>query len=323
VTDEPTSFGETDGKLPVFISWSLPLAGQVAVIIRDWLKRLITDCHPWASNKDIEKGKFWHSKLISSLDMSTVGIVIVTPVNVDRPWLNFEAGALARTIEPLDGVVMPLLINIGNAAIQHSPLDKLQVTQFEKGDFFGLVDAIHSRVRSKDSPEILREEYEDKWPKLKQAVDAAIEAAEKEDPANAQPEPPPVNEALEDVVVAMRELRQEVKRVRTEATPGDRQNLIYRDVMKMIMKHSDIDVHELNIIEGRAGAIYVNIWTASSVEDDELERITEILESVKRYYVLWSKKPFYPLTEERIVNNRELVTGLEEHEPIVGDFLQR
>jgi hypothetical protein len=87
MVDVPSTFGDTDGKLPVFISWSLPLAGQVARIISDWLERLIQDVYPWASNKDIEKGKFWHSKLIGSLDMSTVGIVVVTPVNIDRPWL--------------------------------------------------------------------------------------------------------------------------------------------------------------------------------------------------------------------------------------------
>lgn len=75
MVDAPSTFGDTDGKLPVFISWSLPLAGQVAIIIRDWLKRLITDSYPWASNRDIEKGKFWHTELIGSLDMSTVGIV--------------------------------------------------------------------------------------------------------------------------------------------------------------------------------------------------------------------------------------------------------
>jgi hypothetical protein len=139
VVDIPSTLGDPAGKLPVFISWSLPLAGEVARILRGWLQRLIQDVYPWVSSEDIEKGKFWHSKVISSLEGSTVGIAIVTPANFERPWINFEVGALARTIEPLDGVVMPLLINMSNTAIQNSPLNTLQVTQFEKEDFYQLV----------------------------------------------------------------------------------------------------------------------------------------------------------------------------------------
>ena len=49
----PDTFEVPPGKLPVFISWSQPLSGQVAQILREWLKRLIQDVYPWVSNKDI------------------------------------------------------------------------------------------------------------------------------------------------------------------------------------------------------------------------------------------------------------------------------
>jgi hypothetical protein len=48
------------GKLRVFISWPLPFAGEVAMLLRDWLRRVIQDVDPWVSMKDIENGKFWH-----------------------------------------------------------------------------------------------------------------------------------------------------------------------------------------------------------------------------------------------------------------------
>ena len=200
MVDAPSTLDVPAGKLPVFISWSLPLAGQVAGILREWLRRLIQDVHPWVSNSDIEKGKFWHSKVINSLGVSTVGIAVVTPANVDRPWINFEAGALARTIEPLDGVVMPLLINISHSAVQHSPLNTLQVTQFEKEDFYQLVQAINRRLPAGEvDAEILREEYDEKWPKLEQAVARAIAEAVEKEADNAEPEARPVEDVLEDV----------------------------------------------------------------------------------------------------------------------------
>lgn len=76
MVDGPNTFEVPPGKLPVLISWSQPLSGQVAQILREWLKRLIQDTYPWVSNKDIEKGKFWHSKVIQQLEGSTVGIVV-------------------------------------------------------------------------------------------------------------------------------------------------------------------------------------------------------------------------------------------------------
>lgn len=78
---------------------------------------------------------------------------------------------MARTIEPLDGIVAPLLINMKNSAIKDSPLDTLQVTQVEKEDFYQLVEAINKRLpTSPVDPVILREEYDEKWPKLEQAI---------------------------------------------------------------------------------------------------------------------------------------------------------
>lgn len=78
---------------------------------------------------------------------------------------------MARTIEPLDGIVAPLLINMKNSAIQHSPLDKLQVTQVEKEDFYQLVEAINKRLPTTPlDPVILREEYDEKWPRLQQRL---------------------------------------------------------------------------------------------------------------------------------------------------------
>ena len=78
-----------DGKLRVFISWSLPLSKTVATILRDWLPRVIQDVDPWISSEDIEKGTYWNEQVNQGLQDATVGIIVVTPANSERPWLNF------------------------------------------------------------------------------------------------------------------------------------------------------------------------------------------------------------------------------------------
>jgi hypothetical protein len=145
------------------------------------------------------------------------------PVKWHRFFASFKAGALARTIEPLDGIVAPLLINMKNSAIKDSPLDTLQVTQVEKEDFYQLVEAINKRLpTSPVDPVILREEYDEKWPKLEQAIKEAIRDAVLKDETNAAPKTPDVGEVLEDVLSAMRDMRQDMNRIQPQVTyPAD------------------------------------------------------------------------------------------------------
>lgn len=130
---------------------------------------------------------------------------------------------MARTIEPLDGIVAPLLINMKNSAIKDSPLDTLQVTQVEKEDLYQLVEAINKRLpTSPVDPVILREEYDEKWPKLEQAIKEAIRDAVLNDETNAAPKTPDVGEVLEDVLSAMRDMRQDMNRSQPQVTyPAD------------------------------------------------------------------------------------------------------
>jgi hypothetical protein len=287
--------GDPAGKLPVFISWSLPLAGEVARILRGWLPRVIQDVYPWVSHSDIEKGKFWHSKVINSLESSTVGIAVVTPANVDRPWMNFEAGAMARAIEPLDGVVMPLLINMGNTSIHDSPLNTLQVTRFEKDDFYQLVEAISTRTRSPLSADVLREEFDLKWPKLHDAVERAISEGVENEAANAQPAARPVSDVLEDVLSDVRTLRLDMMVLRGKVSPrndqtslGHRKEAAILREVSGIIEGSGIGVYIVNTKEAVDGTIYV-LLTTESRDKEILDSITEVIQSIPKYRVLWAE----------------------------------
>lgn len=192
----------SSGKLRVFISWSLPLSKTVATILRDWLPRVIQDVDPWISSEDIEKGTYWNEQVNKGLRDATVGIIVVTPANSDRPWLNFEAGALTNAIQTAGGVVAPLLINMGGASIE-GPMTSLQLTRFDdKDDVIRLLDAINARTRAPLKDEILRSEFELKWPQLLDRVGSAI----KNDPGYVERQPVDIPKTLEEILSTVRQM---------------------------------------------------------------------------------------------------------------------
>jgi hypothetical protein len=81
----------------VFISWSgeNSKSHKVAKALQEWLDYVVPNCEPWMSH-DIGAGESWYTELFAQLDFHKVGISCVTKKNQKEPWLNFEAGALAK-----------------------------------------------------------------------------------------------------------------------------------------------------------------------------------------------------------------------------------
>jgi hypothetical protein len=245
----------SSGRLQVFISWSLPLAHDVALTLRDWLPRLIQSVDPWVSSEDIEKGTWWSQEIVEALESSTVGIVVITPENIDRAWINFEAGALARAIRPAGGIVAPLLINVAGSSIE-GPLGNLQITRMDKRNFFQLVEAINSRIAEPLKDNVLSEEFELKWPVLEKRVKLAIEEAQRKEPAESPQLPRRRQEdILEDLVSATRELRQELRSSGRTATvqrrlPKPAPGPTDLQVLK-IVEEEGLVVYDWEMVEGR------------------------------------------------------------------------
>ncbi|MET8664848.1 toll/interleukin-1 receptor domain-containing protein [Streptomyces tendae] len=96
--------------IKVFISWSGPQAKHMAESLKDWLPRVIQDAAPFVSSVDIDRGDRPLPKIAAELEGSSFGIVCVTRENSLKPWINFEAGALSKTIG--DARVVPLLLDL-------------------------------------------------------------------------------------------------------------------------------------------------------------------------------------------------------------------
>src|SRR4051812_20798222 len=109
--------------MKVFISWSGDRSKSVATALREWLG-FVVPAKPWMSEEDIEAGARWGDAIAGSLKDATSGILCITPENRDRPWLVFEAGALAKAFETAR--VTPYLFGFEDKSLPGSPLSQLQ-----------------------------------------------------------------------------------------------------------------------------------------------------------------------------------------------------
>ena len=152
----------------IFISWSGETSHKIALLLRDWLPALVENAETWVSSEDILKGERWGVELSRQLAETSFGIICLDPTNIQSPWLNFEAGALSKSIE--HGKVFPLLYNIPPNDFK-GPLSQFQVTTFEKDDLLKLVRSLNQNIgTSKIPPERLHKTFEIVYPGLINAI---------------------------------------------------------------------------------------------------------------------------------------------------------
>jgi len=148
----------------------------VAVVLSDFLKRVIQATEPWLS-KDITAGARWRNDLASALATTKFGIVCVTRENQSSPWMNFEAGALAKTVS--DAHVCPYLIDLAEPDLK-PPLSEFQAKGATEKDTLELVQSVNATLGLENSSarlseEVLQDAFKAHWPMLKNALDSPPE----------------------------------------------------------------------------------------------------------------------------------------------------
>ena len=123
----------------VFISWSGQLSRSLAVELRDWLPMVVHHVQPWISSRDIDPGRRWALILGKELAAADFAVICLTPDNVSSPWILFEAGAVARSLEAR---VVPLLFGIDSADLE-GPLSQFQSVTADENGIHRLVSSLH------------------------------------------------------------------------------------------------------------------------------------------------------------------------------------
>jgi len=152
----------------VFISWSGEPSQSIACALHGWLPLVVQHVEPWMSNEEIESGMRWNDEIAEALDRTDFGIVCVTASNQHKPWLMFEAGALAKRLQI--GRVVPLCIDLAPAEVT-GPLAAFQGRRLDKSGMGKLVQDIMTAGQKSFPSESLAELFDAMWKKLELKVD--------------------------------------------------------------------------------------------------------------------------------------------------------
>lgn len=183
----------------IFISWSGELSNKVASAFYDWIPNVIQAAKPYISSADIAKGKRWPNELGEKLERINYGIICLTPDNLNAPWINFEAGALGKSLE--ESFVAPFLFKLKKADVPW-PLAQFQLTSYERGDVLKMVQTINNLAPDPLERTRLTTVFERFWPDLQAALAPLLAADEviEEDPAFLGRSDPAILEELLDLV---------------------------------------------------------------------------------------------------------------------------
>ena len=188
--------------MKVFISWSGERSKAVAQAWHDWLPNVIQAVEPWMSETDIAKGARWGMDMARELDETRVGIICLTPENLNAPWILFEAGALSKTLE--ETYVCPYLFDVRPADLE-GPLAQFQAAIANEEGTKKLVQTINRALGEEAlTEERANETFEVWWPQLQERL-ASVSAAEGEQGTGRSD-----REILEAVLVSIREVERQV-----------------------------------------------------------------------------------------------------------------
>lgn len=147
------------------------------------------------SESEVEKGSRSLDEIGKALADIKVGIICLTPENLERPWLLYEAGCLSKSIDERTRLCTYLIADL-EASDVRPPLGMFQATRATKEDTLKLLRTIN-RVVAEDSitDENLAAIFEAMWPKLEQCLASLPSPAETVPPK--RPEHELLNEILE------------------------------------------------------------------------------------------------------------------------------
>lgn len=155
--------------MKIFISWSGKKSREVAIAIRDWLPGVINSVEPFVSSKDLQAGTRWQQEVAQQLEATDFGIICVTKSNQSAPWLNFEAGALAKAVDV--SRVIPLAIDLKPSDIEQ-PLGQFQAQPLSSEGMAEVVRCINANLEAPLADGLLAKSLEKWWPDLSAVVEA-------------------------------------------------------------------------------------------------------------------------------------------------------
>lgn len=206
----------------VFISWSGPRSCAVAEFLRDWIKCVLQGTQPWLSTRDIDRGALWLSEINDRLKETSIGIICLTMDNRSKPWILFEAGALAKGLS--SNRVCTFLVDLRPSDLEN-PLAQFNHTIPDKANIWEMVRTINRCLgeTSLDEP-VLRNVFETYWPQFDERFQAILKTT-----------PDPVNEVRRQDSDILSELLDTTRQLASRI--GEMERLGGKKISKLSSKH--------------------------------------------------------------------------------------
>ena len=158
--------------MKIFISWSGNRSKAVAEVMSDWIKCVLQASEPWISTRHIERGSLWFSEINEKLRDVSIGIVCLTQENKNKPWILFEAGALAKGLS--GSRVCTFLVDLEPAELT-DPLAQFNHTQPNESSIWELVRTLNSCLAEKALEErVLEKIFDVYWPQFSVEFEKAL-----------------------------------------------------------------------------------------------------------------------------------------------------
>jgi hypothetical protein len=151
----------------IFVSWSGNRSAHIADTLHWWLPNVLQVLTPFVSKQDIDKGARGELVIGNELADTNVGIVCLTPENLQKPWVLFEAGALSKTAS---SYLCTFIHELTPAEIER-PLGAFQHTKNEKEDIRKLCVTLNKLLTPRNLElSRLNETFEMWYPKLEERM---------------------------------------------------------------------------------------------------------------------------------------------------------
>ncbi|MFM5738568.1 toll/interleukin-1 receptor domain-containing protein [Aeromonas veronii] len=193
--------------MKVFLSWSGERSRLVATLLDEWLRCVLQAIRPWISTKDIDRGSLWFSEIQDQLQDVTTGIICLTQENKEKPWILFEAGALAKGLS--NSRVCTLLIDLEPHDIR-DPLAQFNHTKPDRDGIYALVQTLNSRLGdNRLDPAILTKVFDTYWTQFEERFATVIVNT----PLTEKPKSRPEKDILSEILDHTRTLNSRLNRL--------------------------------------------------------------------------------------------------------------
>jgi hypothetical protein len=188
--------------MKIFISWSGEQSKHVAVLLKDWLPKVLQQAKPWLSNKDIDAGTRWPEEIETNLVDSNYGIICLTRQNINKPWIYYEAGALANKLSKPH--VCPYLIDLTPSEIPSGPLTIFQAKEAIEKDTYDLVCGLNKECREPVEEQRIKYHFGREWPSFREE----LKNLPKENTGT--PSKRPTEDIIDEILVTVRRISQNI-----------------------------------------------------------------------------------------------------------------